>query len=498
MLPVPVAAPAQTLELLVGSGPDDRLTDSTPVQVVLGSGERATGRLAFADPLEIAQVVGRVHSRQAGDDELIRLGSSLFRALFADAVGAAYREARGRAAAGGGALRVALTIGAPALAALPWEFLYDPSLRHFLALTPQIRLVRNLPSLQAPNPPPDRLPLRVLIAVAGPAHYRGAPLAGLDVAAEQALIQAALADLEAAGMLEVTTVALAGPGDLLTAVRDCAPHIFHYIGHSGIEDGQPLLLCGPAGGAAVALPAAGLAALLCYAPNLQVVVLNSCWGGQAGVPGDLVGLAPALAEAGVPAVIGWQTAISDRSAPWLAARLYEELARGAAVDEALAVARLALYAHPQVERLAWGLALGYLRRDTTRIVTPPARPWRLLVIDDEQVRADLLQSRLERRGVEVAWAPGGVPGLAQARAWHPDVIVLDLKMPGMDGFAVLRELKAGPATATIPVVVLTTLGGDYEVALRAYTGGATYVIPYNGRLDQLEQVLIGNLHMPLR
>jgi CheY-like chemotaxis protein len=98
----------------------------------------------------------------------------------------------------------------------------------------------------------------------------------------------------------------------------------------------------------------------------------------------------------------------------------------------------------------------------------------------------------------VVWAAGGGPGLAQARQARPDLIVLDLKMPGMDGFEVLRQLKASPATSEIPVVVLTSLGSDYETALRAYTGGAKYVIPYNGRLDQLEQVLKGNLNVPLR
>ncbi|HUS14729.1 MAG TPA: CHAT domain-containing protein [Chloroflexia bacterium] len=486
------------MELLIGATPAGDLAASTPVQAVLGTGERAHGTLSFAGQVpELNRLVARVQSRQAADPEVVRLGSLLFNALFQDAIGAAYREARGRARATGTAVRIVLTSASAAVAGLPWEFVYDPSLRHFLALTPDVRLTRSLPTLRPLHPPPGRLPVRVLLGVAGPTTYAGQRLFGLDVAAERALMDAALAPLVQAGSLEVHTVNLAQPNDLLAAVRRTAPHIFHYIGHGGVDHGQPLLLCGPAGGASVPLTAAQLAATLSLAPELQVVLLNCCWGGQASVQGDLFGLAPALSEAGIPAVIGWQTAISDQSAPWLAARLYEELARGATIDEALTVARLALYANSRVERLAWGLAVGYLRRDSTRIVALPVKPCRLLMIDDEQERADLLQSHLARRGLEITWAPGGVAGLEQARRLHPDVIVLDLKMPEMDGFEVLRRLKAGPTTADIPVVVLTSLGLDYEVGLRAYSGGAMYVIPYNGRLDQLAQVLRRNLHLPI-
>ena len=61
----------------------------------------------------------------------------------------------------------------------------------------------------------------------------------------------------------------------------------------------------------------------------------------------------------------------------------------------------------------------------------------------------------------------------------------------------LTEEQAEQQPSVI-ITVLTSLGSDYETALRAYTGGAKYVIPYNGRLDQLEQVLKGNLNVPLR
>ena len=79
----------------------------------------------------------------------------------------------------------------------------------------------------------------------------------------------------------------------------------------------------------------------------------------------------------------------------------------------------------------------------------------VLVIDDEAVVRDLMQRFLTREGFRVATASGGEEGLRRARELHPDAITLDVMMPGMDGWAVLSALKADPAVAAIPVVMLT-------------------------------------------
>jgi CheY-like chemotaxis protein len=470
----------------------------TTVQAVLAPGERATTQ-ALLDPTDptFAALLARIRTRSATPDEVQRLGSWLFERVFSGEVGAAYREARGRARAGGEPLRLLLTPAGSDLAELPWEFLYDPALRHHLVLTPDVRLARNLASARPVNPPLAALPLRVLLASAAPQRLGTLRLDPLNVETESGLIRTSLAPLVDEGLLTIHTVRLHTPDDLVRAARAHQPHIFDYIGHSGVWHGAPVLVAGE-GATGAAISAAQLAGALGAVRSLQLVVLNSCWSGQLGVQPGWVGLAPALADAGVPAVIGWQTGITDHSAPWLAARLYEELARAAPVDDAMAAARLALYVNERVERLAWGLVVLYLRRQTTRLVAPPARTWRLLVIDDEQERADLLRSRLGVRGIDVAWAEGGAAGLRLAPQLRPDVIILDLKMPGMDGFEVLRRLRLHPVLADIPVVVLSSLGFDYDAALTAYMGGARYVIPYNGRIDHLEQVLHGNLGVPLR
>lgn len=81
---------------------------------------------------------------------------------------------------------------------------------------------------------------------------------------------------------------------------------------------------------------------------------------------------------------------------------------------------------------------------------------RILVIDDDDDIREVAQTSLELvGGHEVLTAASGGDGLASARAERPDAILLDVMMPGMDGPATLRRLRAEPATRAIPVVLLT-------------------------------------------
>lgn len=82
---------------------------------------------------------------------------------------------------------------------------------------------------------------------------------------------------------------------------------------------------------------------------------------------------------------------------------------------------------------------------------------RVVVIDDEPTARDLLQRLLRAEGFQVLSAAGGEEGLRLIHAIHPDIITLDLMMPGVDGWTVLTQLKADPATANIPVIVLSIL-----------------------------------------
>jgi CheY-like chemotaxis protein len=80
---------------------------------------------------------------------------------------------------------------------------------------------------------------------------------------------------------------------------------------------------------------------------------------------------------------------------------------------------------------------------------------RVLVIDDEPDVRWLIRMSLERAGHEVIDAEDGLRGIAMAMKQHPEIIVLDLMMPVMDGYGVLAELSKDPRTANVPVVVLS-------------------------------------------
>jgi CheY-like chemotaxis protein len=93
----------------------------------------------------------------------------------------------------------------------------------------------------------------------------------------------------------------------------------------------------------------------------------------------------------------------------------------------------------------------------------------LLYVDDEPDNVELLTRRLVRKGYDVRGATAALDGLAVAREWQPDVVLMDIKMPVMDGFEATARLKGDPATARIPVIALTAhaMVEDRERALAA-------------------------------
>lgn len=96
---------------------------------------------------------------------------------------------------------------------------------------------------------------------------------------------------------------------------------------------------------------------------------------------------------------------------------------------------------------------------------------RVLVVDDIAANLKLLEARLNAEYYEVALANSGPDALRAANAWAPDVILLDVMMPGMDGYEVCRHLKASPLTAHIPVVMITALVEQAE-RVRGLEAGA--------------------------
>jgi two-component system cell cycle response regulator DivK len=94
---------------------------------------------------------------------------------------------------------------------------------------------------------------------------------------------------------------------------------------------------------------------------------------------------------------------------------------------------------------------------------------RILIVDDNEMNRDVLSRRLQRRGFEVLLATDGLRGLETARKERPDLILLDLGLPEIDGWECARRLKADAATRAIPVIALTAhaMVGDREKATAA-------------------------------
>jgi two-component system, cell cycle response regulator DivK len=94
---------------------------------------------------------------------------------------------------------------------------------------------------------------------------------------------------------------------------------------------------------------------------------------------------------------------------------------------------------------------------------------KILVVEDNEMSRDMLTRRLERRGYEVAIAVDGGQGLVLARSEAPDLILMDMSLPVLDGWEATRHLKAEPETRAIPIIALTAhaMSGDRDRAMEA-------------------------------
>ena len=94
---------------------------------------------------------------------------------------------------------------------------------------------------------------------------------------------------------------------------------------------------------------------------------------------------------------------------------------------------------------------------------------KILLIEDNQMNRDMLSRRLTRKGYEVVNAVDGEQGMAMARSEAPDLILMDMSLPVLDGWEATRQLKTAPATQAIPIIALTAhaMAGDREKAVEA-------------------------------
>jgi DNA-binding response OmpR family regulator len=129
---------------------------------------------------------------------------------------------------------------------------------------------------------------------------------------------------------------------------------------------------------------------------------------------------------------------------------------------------------------------------TTRRSGSQGPAHKVLLVDDEDSLRKVLKDLLEREGYEVSEARDGVQALDQVDRVGPDIVVLDLNLPGLDGYGVLSHLRSRPATAGLPVIVLTAKG-DEDNEVRVFALGADDFLqkPFRARAlsARLEAVL---------
>ncbi len=94
---------------------------------------------------------------------------------------------------------------------------------------------------------------------------------------------------------------------------------------------------------------------------------------------------------------------------------------------------------------------------------------KILLVEDNEMNRDMLSRRLQKRGYEVVIAVDGQQGVTLAQSEAPDLIVMDMSLPVLDGWEATRQLKAAPATRAVPIIALTAhaMSGDRERAMEA-------------------------------
>lgn len=117
---------------------------------------------------------------------------------------------------------------------------------------------------------------------------------------------------------------------------------------------------------------------------------------------------------------------------------------------------------------------------------------KILLVEDNEMNLDMLSRRLERRGYEVLIATDGAQGVALTRSEIPNLILMDMSLPVMDGWEATRQIKGDPAVRHIPIIALTAhaVAGDREKCLAAGCDEyETKPIKFPQLLSKIEQIL---------
>lgn len=286
-------------------------------------------------------------------------GRALFDALFIGEVRTRYDMSWREATQKDLGLRLKLRIQSPALAALPWEFLFDPRQAEYVCLSRNTPIVRYLEIPQPIQPLTVTPPLRILgMAVSPNDPYLGQ----LDVQREKQRVENATKDLRERGLLELSWLEGQTWRDLHEAMSGGPWHIFHFIGHGGFDKStdEGLIYLANETGESERFTATKLGRMLSDHRSLKLVLLNACEGARGSDLDLFSSTAAILVRRGLPAVLAMQYEITDHAAIEFSRAFYKFLAAGAAVDTALAEARKAV-SFVVTNTIEWGTPVLYMR-----------------------------------------------------------------------------------------------------------------------------------------
>ena len=358
----------QDFDLLI-----DRAGESLRAQVMSSPAGQATAefRLPFSgNELEnfLLRMRGRARSgtiRRVESQEMSAVkafGAALFGAVFSGDVKACFRTSLDETRRQNAGLRIRLRLADPSVVDLPWEYLYNPAVNRFLALSIHTPLVRYMDLPERIQPLTVTPPIRVLVMISSPTDFPA-----IDVEAEWTRLNQALADLIGRNQIAIERLDDATLEALQRRLRRERYHAFHFIGRGEFDDSlhEGVLMFERDKRAAHRISSQYLGMLLHDHETLRVAILNACEGARTSRTDPFARSAQSLVHQGIPAVIAMQFGIANDVASRFAHEFYGALADGYPIDASLTEARKAIFAAGH--EVEWGTPVLYLRVPDGRI-----------------------------------------------------------------------------------------------------------------------------------
>jgi CHAT domain-containing protein len=320
--------PAAILELLMTTTGRPQI-----YQVAASSASQghAVNLVSLAYLSEELKDIPALRDRPTNADELRALGTRLFETLLAGDIRFLYERLLGGLSEKARGLRLLLRMDAPELTVLPWEVLFDPGRKLFLATDPRCSLSRSLTLLEPIRSLASSGPLRILMVQ---------PVSsGLYSRAEEDVLDQVRGALGDSSIQVVKLSQRRATPEALRSALHSDPHIVHFAGHAAFRENEAVIFLDRQDGTPWPMLAPAFAHLFLERPSVRLVVLNACEGASRSAHQVLAGLAPWLLRRGLPAVVAMQWPITNSEAGLFATELYRHLARRGDGDLEVAMAR---------------------------------------------------------------------------------------------------------------------------------------------------------------